>query len=113
MQEIPIRSFSAPVTVSASSSTWTNTTATPTAGRGGIFISNPGSSSDKVAGIFSACDGSALPATKIRPLEIGKGEDKYFPITDKVCLYVLSLNTSAAINIHLQEVSQLYDSTLP
>lgn len=103
--EAPISSYGTPVTISISTSTLTQVPSTTTTGRIGIFVDAPASNSARVVGFFGNCTSTALAST-IRPIEIAPATNTtYFPLRDDVCLWLLSLNTSAE-SIHYQEVKQ-------
>lgn len=106
VEEMPITAVGTATTVSISTSAWTLVpAATSLTSRNGILVSVPATLNANVVGVLAACGGST-PATSVRPIEIAKGNGfTLFPIDPGVCLYVLSLHTSAE-SIHVQEIKQ-------
>lgn len=103
--EAPIKSYGTPVTLSISTSTLTKAPTSQTSGRMGIFIDNPNTNTARVVGFLGNCTSTALAST-IRPIEIAPSSNSsYFPAREDVCLWLLSLHTSAE-SIHYQEVLQ-------
>ena len=103
--EAPVNGYGTPVTVSISTSTLTMVPTSQTSGRMGIFIDNPASNSAVMVGFFGNCTSTALAST-IRPIEIAPSSNStYLPMREDVCLWLISLHTSAQ-NIHYQEVKQ-------
>lgn len=103
--EAPIKDIGIPVTVSISTSVLTMVPTSQTVGRMGIFIDAPSSNSARVVGFLDHCTATTNAST-IRPIEIAPGTNSsYFGIREDVCLWLISLNTSAE-NIHYQEVLQ-------
>lgn len=103
--EAPIKDVGTPVTVSISTSTLTKVPTSQTSGRMGIFIDSPSSNSARTVGFLGDCSSTALAST-IRPIEIAPGTNTtYIGIREDVCLWLLSLNTSAE-SVHYQEVKQ-------
>lgn len=102
--EAPINAVTTATTVSVSTSAWTLVPAAGnTAGRVGLYVSNPATTS--VAGVLVAT-GDSAPATTIRPLEFYSGNGNYFvPISDQVNLYLLSLD-AGALSVHVQEAKK-------
>lgn len=103
--ELPIRNIATATTVSISTSAFTRVVSSVQAGRIGVFVSNPDSNTATASCVFSKETSSPTEATTVRPLEIGVGEDKFYPIADNIFLYCISLHTSAE-SIHVQEVLQ-------
>lgn len=107
--ESPILGYGTPTTVSISSSTLTKVPTSQTAGRNGVYVTNP--STNSVAGFLGDCTSTALAST-IRPIQfsiatVGISENIfYFPIREDVCLWLISLNSGAATSIHYQEVKK-------
>lgn len=102
--------FYAPATVGISTSAWTRIPSTSTvtsvgSRRVGLYFNLPATASANMVGLFDSCSTTfSAVATTIRPLEFIRTEGSYFiPMTPSVCLYLLSLHTSAE-NIHYQEV---------
>lgn len=103
--ETPINDFGTPVTISISTSTLTKVPSSQTSGRFGIFLDNPATNNARVVGFFGNCTSTAVAST-IRPIEIAQATNStYFPMREDVCLWLISLNTSAE-SIHYQEVKQ-------
>ena len=103
--EAPVNGYGTPVTVSISTSTLTMVPTSQTAGRIGIYIDNPNSNNARVVGFFGNCTSTALAST-IRPVEIAPSSNStYFSMNDSVCLWLISLHTSAE-SVHYQEVKQ-------
>lgn len=110
--ESPINGTGTPVTVAISSTTLTKVPTSQTSGRVGIYLNVP--STWSVVGFMGDCTSTALAST-IRPLEfskttinVGPSADPYYlPIREDVCLWLISLNTTAASqNVHYQEVKK-------
>jgi hypothetical protein len=103
--EAPINAVGTPVTVSISTSTLTKVPTTNTAGRAGFFLDNPATNSGRMVGFLGNCTSTAVAST-IRPVEIAPSTNSdFYPISDQICLWLISLNT-AAENVHYQEVKQ-------
>lgn len=103
--ETPIKDYGTPVTVSISTFTLTMVPTSQTSGRIGVFLDNPNTNTARIVGFFGNCTSTALAST-IRPLEFAPGNNSsYFPLREDVCMWLLSLATSAE-NSHFQEVKQ-------
>lgn len=103
--EAPVNGYGTPATISISTSTLTMVPTTQTTGRIGIYLDNPATNNARVVGFIGNCTSTALAST-IRPIEIAQATNSsYFPLRDDVCLWLISLHTSAE-NIHIQEVKQ-------
>ena len=103
--EAPVKDYGTPVTISISTSTLTMVPSSQTSGRIGIFLDNPGTNNARVVGFYGNCTSTALAST-IRPIEIAQATNStYIPLREDVCLWFLSLHTSAE-SIHYQEVKQ-------
>lgn len=110
--EAPIKTVGTPVTVAISSTTLTKIPTSQMSGRAGIFVSNPPQNTQAISGFFGDCTSTSLAAT-ILPIEIVPStgtlvtNNRYFPIREDVCLWLISRNIAAATaNIHYQEVGQ-------
>lgn len=103
VQETPIRSVGTPTTVAISTSVWTVVpVASSLSGRSGILVSVPATLNANVVGHLGGCTSTAV-ATTVRPIELVKGEEQAdIPVSDTVCLYLLSLH-SGAESVHVQE----------
>lgn len=103
--EAPVKNFGVPVTISISTSTMTKVPSSQTSGRMGIFLDAPYTNSARVVGFFGDCTSTANAST-IRPIEVAPATNSsYFSMREDVCLWLLSLNTSAE-SVHYQEVLQ-------
>ena len=103
--EAPVTGYGTPTTVSISTSSFTKVPTSQTSGRMGIFIDNPATNSGRMVGIFGDCSSTSI-ATTVRPLELSAGNNtSYIPIREDVCLWLLSLHTSAE-SVHYQEIKQ-------
>lgn len=105
-----ISGYYAPQTLSVSTTAWTRIPSTTTVAavssrRIGVYVDVPSTSNANMVGIFDSCSAtSSSVATTIRPIELIKGSEAYFfPLSPSVCLYLMSLHTSAE-NVHYQEV---------
>ncbi len=105
--EAPVLGYGTPATVAISSTTMTKIPTSQTSGRIGIFLDNPATNSQRIVGFIGDCTSTAI-ATTVRPLEFSPGNNSaYIPIREDVCLWLLSLDTSASTaNVHYQEVKQ-------
>lgn len=107
--ESPIKSVGTPVTVAISSTTQTKVPTDQLSGRVGVYISNP--STNTIAGFMGNCTSTTLAST-IRPFELGRTTNLvgdasmlYLPMREDVCLWLISIDvTAASKNIHYQEV---------
>lgn len=105
VKENSITSVGTPTTVSISTSAWTKVPATSTlSSRNGLAVSLPASATAVMVGHFGGCTSTAV-ATTVRPMELAKGSFIFVPVSNDVCLWLLSLNTSAE-NVHVQEIKQ-------
>lgn len=103
--EAPIKEYGTPTTISVSTSAWTKLPTSSTLdGRFGLLVSNPASSNAVMVAHLGNCTSTAI-ATTVRPLEIAKGGFILVPVSPSVCVWALSLHTSAE-NIHVQEIKQ-------
>lgn len=105
VREAPISSVGTPTTVSVSTSAWTLVPASQTqTGQTGIVVSNPSTNNAAMVGHLAGCSSTSV-ATTVRPLEFSKGDFTLVAVSDNVCLWLLSLHTSAE-SVHVQEIRQ-------
>jgi len=107
--EAPIKEYGTPVTLAISSTTLTKLPTNQTSGRMGVYVSNPATNGDAVSGFLGDCTSTALAST-IRPIIISTTptfNNRYFPIREDVCLWLIALNTAvASTSVHYQEIKQ-------
>lgn len=106
-EESPVGGVGTPATISISSTTLTKVPSTSTLSlRSGIVLNVPNTNSGDIVGHYGGC--STAPAgSTVQVIEIGPSlADRYYPIDNNVCLWVITTNTSASENIHVQEVRQ-------
>jgi hypothetical protein len=105
--EQPITARGTGTTVSVSISAWTKVPASSSIdGRSGLLVNNPATNTARMLGILGGCTVSPTEATTVGPLEFAPSTDfSYIPVSNAVCLYLISLNGSAE-NVHVQEVRQ-------
>ena len=107
--EQPINGYGTPTTVAVSTTSFTKVPTSQTSGRFSVYVSMPVTNTASIVGHFGNCSSTSIANSVAGPIQITTTtfKSERFDIREDVCLWLLSLSTSASSeNIHYQETKK-------